>query len=176
MAGDGSEIRVLNVDDQALIRAGLAALLRGAPGIQVVGEAADGKQAIELAATTDPHVILMDIRMPGIGGIAATREIIAGAAESPPRVLVLTTFSLDQYVYDALRAGATGFLLKDTPPDRLLAAIAIVAAGNVLLAPAAVHRVVEAYAAPSEAAPAPHVVPPPGRTASRTGLSGRLNG
>ncbi|MGW0583887.1 response regulator, partial [Streptomyces sp. NPDC002920] len=111
--------RVLVVDDQFLIRAGLVGLLRAAPGIEVVGEAADGAEAVELAAATSPDVVLMDIRMPGMSGITATERILAGAdgAGPPPRILVLTTFDLDEYVYAALRAGASGFLLKDAGPE-----------------------------------------------------------
>ncbi|WP_328474720.1 response regulator transcription factor [Actinoplanes sp. NBC_00393] len=139
-------IGVLVVDDQILTRAGLAALIRAAPGLDVVGEAADGQQAITLAAELRPEVILMDIRMPGISGAAATARILADAPSPPPRVLVLTTFDIDEYVYAALRAGASGFLLKETPPERLLAAIRTVADGDTLLAPSVTRRLVEAYA------------------------------
>ncbi|MEU6078477.1 response regulator transcription factor [Micromonospora sp. NPDC047074] len=139
-------VEVLVVDDQILIRAGLVALLRAAPGISVVGEAADGSEAVAVAAATRPQVVLMDIRMPGIGGIAATREIIAAAGDDPPRVLVLTTFDIDEYVYEALRAGASGFLLKDTPPQRLLAAVTTAAGGDMLFTPSVVHRLIEAFA------------------------------
>jgi len=129
-------ITVLVVDDQVLIRAGLVALLRAAPGIEVVGEAADGAAAVALAAETRPQVIIMDIRMPGVDGIAATRQILAAAPEADrPRVLVLTTFDLDEYVYEALRAGASGFVLKDSPPERLINAVATVAGGDLLFAP-----------------------------------------
>ncbi|KAF4411057.1 response regulator transcription factor [Streptomyces lycii] len=106
------------VDDQCLIRAGLVALLRAAPGIDAAGEAADGEAAVRCAARERPDVILMDIRMPGLDGTAATKRILAEAADPLPRVLVLTTFDLDEYVYAALRAGASGFLLKDTGPER----------------------------------------------------------
>jgi DNA-binding NarL/FixJ family response regulator len=151
-------IRVLVVDDQVLIRAGLVALLGGAPGVEVVGEAADGETAVRLAARTRPHVILMDIRMPGAGGIAATREILAAADQADrPHVLVLTTFDLDEYVYESLRAGASGFLLKDSPPERLLNAVATVAGGDLLFAPSVVRGLVEAYAA--RAAPMHGTVP-----------------
>ncbi|MEU5956922.1 response regulator transcription factor [Streptomyces sp. NPDC047525] len=138
--------RVLVVDDQFLIRAGLVGLLRAAPGIEVVGEAGDGAEAVELAATTRPDVILMDIRMPGMSGIVATEKILAEAPEPPPRVLVLTTFDLDEYVYGALRAGASGFLLKDSGPERLLAAVAAVGGGDALFAPSVTCRLVEAFA------------------------------
>ncbi|MFI0262727.1 response regulator [Streptomyces sp. NPDC017056] len=150
-------IRVLVADDQVLIRAGVAALLRAAPGVEVVGEAADGEEAVRLAAEHLPDVILMDIRMPGVSGITATERILGAAAETGgpvPRVVVLTTFDLDEYVYAALRAGASGFLLKDTPPQRLLSAIATVAGGDMLFAPSVTRRLVEAYAR-RPAAPAP---------------------
>lgn len=139
-------IKVLVVDDQDLIRAGLAALLRAAPGLTVVGESADGGNAVCLAAKTRPNVVLMDIRMPGLSGIAATRQILAQGGEDPPKVLILTTFDLDEYVYAALRAGASGFLLKDTAPERLLAAIHTVAGGDMLFGPTVVRRLVEAHA------------------------------
>ncbi|MFJ9898435.1 response regulator [Streptomyces sp. NPDC091280] len=136
---------VLVVDDQVLIRAGLAALLRAAPGIDVIGEAADGEAAVRLAATGRPEVILMDIRMPGTDGITAIERILAEADDPPPRVIVLTTFDLDEYVYAALRVGACGFLLKDTPPERLLAAVGTVASGDMLFAPSVTRRLIEAY-------------------------------
>jgi DNA-binding NarL/FixJ family response regulator len=136
-------IKVLVVDDQVLIRAGLGALLRAAPGIEVVGEAADGEQAVTLAASCAPDVILMDIRMPGVNGIVATERILA--ADPRPRVLVLTTFDLDEYVYAALRGGACGFLLKDAAPERLLAAVQAVSAGDMLFAPSVTRRLIEAY-------------------------------
>ncbi|WP_405877043.1 response regulator transcription factor [Streptomyces sp. NBC_01136] len=143
-------IRVLVVDDQFLIRAGLVALLRAAPGIEVVGEATDGESAVEAAASVRPDVILMDIRMPGTDGISATERILTAASAAPdgaepPRILVLTTFDLDQYVYEALRAGASGFLLKDAGPERLLAAVAAVAGGDMLFAPSVTRRLIEAY-------------------------------
>ncbi|MEU9949293.1 response regulator transcription factor [Streptomyces sp. NBC_01220] len=139
-------IRVLVVDDQFLIRAGLVGLLRAAPGIEVVGEAGDGAEGVVLAARTRPEVILMDVRMPGMNGIEATERILAQSADPPPRILVLTTFDLDQYVYGALRAGACGFLLKDSGPERLLAAVTAVAGGDALFAPSVTRRLVEAYA------------------------------
>ncbi|MEU6486495.1 response regulator transcription factor [Streptomyces sp. NPDC046887] len=138
--------RVLVVDDQFLIRAGLVGLLTAAPGIEVVGEAADGEEAVALASRTRPDVVLMDIRMPGMGGIEATERILAAASAPPPRILVLTTFDLDEYVYGALRAGASGFLLKDSGPERLLAAVAAVGGGDALFAPSVTRRLVEAYA------------------------------
>ncbi|MEV4442120.1 response regulator transcription factor [Streptomyces sp. NPDC049577] len=141
----GGEIRVLVVDDQVLIRAGVAALLRAAPGMTVVAEGSDGEEAVALAAEHRPDVILMDIRMPGLSGIAATERILRDAADPAPRVLVLTTFDLDEYVYAALRAGAAGFLLKDAGPQRLLAAITAVAGGDTLFAPSVTRRLVEAF-------------------------------
>ncbi|GHC69689.1 response regulator [Streptomyces flavofungini] len=156
---NASHIRVLVVDDQFLIRAGLVGVLRAAPGIEVVGEAGDGDEAVELAAATRPDVILMDIRMPGMNGITATERILAEAAEPPPRILVLTTFDLDEYVYGALRAGAAGFLLKDSGPERLLAALAAVGSGDALFAPSVTRRLVEAFAVRAGAAPAGE--PPP---------------
>ncbi|GIE53818.1 DNA-binding response regulator [Amorphoplanes nipponensis] len=150
---------VLVVDDQVLIRAGLAALIRAAPGLDVAGEAADGEEAVALAAELRPDVVLMDIRMPGLNGVAATARIVAGAPP-PPRVLVLTTFDLDEYIYAALRAGAGGFLLKDTPPERLLAAIHTVAAGDTLLTPSVTRRLVEAHVtSPRPDRPAPDLAP-----------------
>ncbi|PXY22879.1 DNA-binding response regulator [Prauserella muralis] len=143
---------MLVADDQALIRAGLAGLLRTSEGLEVVGEAADGEQAVALATDLAPDVVLMDIRMPVLDGIAATRRLLAGAGDSPPRVLILTTFDLDEYVYAALRDGAAGFLLKDTPPDRIIAAVHTVAAGDMLIAPHITHRLIETYAQHHEAA------------------------
>ncbi|MEI5102092.1 response regulator transcription factor [Streptomyces sp. PmtG] len=155
-----ARIRVLVVDDQFLIRAGLAGVLRAAPGIEVVGEAGDGAEAVELAAQTRPDVILMDIRMPGMNGITATERILAAASDPPPRVLVLTTFDLDEYVYGALRAGAAGFLLKDSGPERLLAAVAAVGSGDALFAPSVTRRLVEAFAVRSGVVPEGVEAPP----------------
>ncbi|MFJ4775774.1 response regulator [Streptomyces sp. NPDC088762] len=149
---------VLVVDDQFLIRSGLTALLTAAPGYEVVGEAADGDEAVRLAAETRPDVVLMDIRMPGTDGITATERILAGRdadRADGPKVLVLTTFDSDEYVFRALRVGASGFLLKDTPPDRLLAAIATVHAGDMLFSPRALRGLVDTYAAPAARAPHP---------------------
>jgi DNA-binding NarL/FixJ family response regulator len=138
-------VRVLIADDQALIRAGLVALFRAAPGVVVAGEAADGAQAVRMAAETRPDIVLMDIRMPVMDGITATREILAAPGDHHPRVVVLTTFDLDEYVYTALGEGAAGFLLKDTPPDRIIAAVHTIAAGDILIAPRITHRLVETY-------------------------------
>ncbi|MFC9586159.1 response regulator [Streptomyces yangpuensis] len=138
---------VLVVDDQVLIRAGLVSLLNAAPGLTVVGEARDGDEAVRLAEATAPDVILMDLRMPGTDGITAMERILGAAApgDSAPRILALTTFDLDEYVYNALRAGACGFLLKETPPERLVAAIHTVASGDMLFAPTVTRRLIEAY-------------------------------
>ncbi|HET6352767.1 response regulator transcription factor [Streptomyces sp.] len=152
--------RVLVVDDQFLIRAGLVGLLRAAPGIEVVGEAGDGEEAVALAAQTRPDVILMDIRMPGMSGIAATEKILTDAPDPLPRVLVLTTFDLDEYVYGALRAGACGFLLKDSGPERLLAAVAAVRGGDALFAPSVTRRLVEAFARQAGSAASTDEPPP----------------
>ena len=144
---DEPMVRVLIVDDQVLIRAGIAAILRAAPGYEVVGEACDGEEAVKTAALTEPDVVLMDIRMPEVDGIAATRRILASGAANPPRILILTTFDLDEYVYKALRAGASGFVLKDTPPERLLAALKAVADGDTLFSPTVTARLVQAFCA-----------------------------
>lgn len=140
-------IRVGIVDDHALIRLGFAALIESEPGLEVAGEAADGVAAIELARRERPDVVLMDIRMPGMDGVTATKQISSlGQAEHPVRVLVLTTFDLDEYVYAALRAGASGFLLKDTPPRELLAAIRVIAAGDALLSPSVTRKLIREFA------------------------------
>ncbi|MDI1466061.1 response regulator transcription factor [Catellatospora sp. KI3] len=138
-------IDVLVVDDQVLIRAGLVAMIKATPGLSAVGEAASGEEAVALAARVRPEVILMDIRMPGLSGIAATEQILREAEGDPPKVLILTTFDLDEYVYAALKAGASGFLLKDTSPERLFAAITAIAGGDMLFTPSVVRRLVEAH-------------------------------
>ena len=135
---------VLVADDQDLVRVGLRTILERRDGIEVLGEAANGREAVREARRLRPDVVLMDVRMPELDGIAATRELTA--APDGPRVLMLTTFDLDEHVYDALRAGASGFLLKDAPPDRLVEAIHAVRAGDVLLAPSITRRLVERYA------------------------------
>lgn len=139
-------IRVVLADDQELVRSGFGALIRAKDGLEVVGEAATGAEAIDRAFETRPDVILMDIRMPELDGIAATASITADDRLSDTKVLVLTTFDLDQYVYDALRAGASGFLLKDTAPLQLLDAIRIVAAGDALIAPTITRRLISEFA------------------------------
>jgi DNA-binding NarL/FixJ family response regulator len=139
-------IRVLVADDQTLVRAGFRVLVESAPDLEVVGEAGDGVEAVELARQELPDVVLMDIRMPRMDGLEATRRIVALDRAEAVRVLVLTTFDLDEYVYQALRAGASGFLLKDTPPADLLAAIRVVAAGDALLAPGVTRRLIAEFA------------------------------
>jgi RNA polymerase sigma factor (sigma-70 family) len=137
-------VRVLVADDQALVRAGFRKILEGDDAIEVVGEAADGDEAIELARKLDPDVVLMDIRMPTLDGIAATRTL-AERSNERPRVLMLTTFALEEYVYDALRAGASGFLLKDAPPEQLVAAVHVVSRGDALLDPAITKTVIAEF-------------------------------
>jgi len=138
-------VRVLVVDDQALVRAGFRKILEADAEIEVVGEAADGLEAVERANALEPDVVLMDIRMPRLDGIAATRQLL-GEGRGGPQVLVLTTFGLEEYVYEALRAGASGFLLKDAPPEQLLGAIHVVARGDALLDPAITRAVIEEFA------------------------------
>ena len=138
-------IRVAVADDQALVRSGFAVLLRSAGDIDVVGEAADGREAVDLAQRARPDVMLMDIRMPEMDGLEATRRITSDDATASTRVLILTTFDLDEYVFEALRAGASGFLLKDTLPDELLAAVRVVAGGEALLAPKVTRRLIEQF-------------------------------
>ena len=148
-------ISVLIVDDQALVRAGFAMILSAESDIDVVGEAGDGVAALDMAQELRPDVILMDIRMPEMDGITATRRLCSAAEDSCPRVLILTTFDLDDYVYDALRAGASGFLLKDTPPDDLAAAIRVVAGGDSLLSPSITRKLLEEFTK-TPAVPRPH--------------------
>jgi DNA-binding NarL/FixJ family response regulator len=140
-------IRVLIADDQPLMRSGLRALIDGEQDIVVVGEAADGAQAVALASETDPHVVLMDISMPGVGGLAATRELVADPRRANARVLILSTFADDESVFEALRAGAVGFLVKDTDPPDLLRAIRVVAGGGALLSPAVTSSVIAEFRA-----------------------------
>ena len=141
-------IRVGVVDDQALVRTGFVMILEVEPDIEVVFDAANGRAAVELVRRHRPDVVLMDIRMPELDGIEATRLITTGQPDGP-RILMLTTFDLDEYVYDAIRAGASGFLLKDTPPDDLVAAVRVLAAGDALLAPSVTRRLIEQFAAGS---------------------------
>jgi DNA-binding NarL/FixJ family response regulator len=139
--------RILVADDQAAVRAGFAVLIAAQEEMEVVGEAGNGREAVDLARRTFPHVVLMDIRMPVLDGLEATRLICADPTLADTRVLVLTTFDLDEYVYAALRAGASAFLLKDAGPDELLHAIRVVAAGDALLAPSATRRLIAEFAA-----------------------------
>ncbi len=143
---------MLIADDQPLVRAGLRAILETQPDIAVAGEALDGLDAVELARRRTPDVVLMDVKMPRLDGIEATRRIVA---ESEIAVLVLTTFDLDEYVYEALRAGASGFLLKDAPPEQLIAAVRVLAAGEALIAPAITKRLIERFAQTAPPAQAP---------------------
>jgi DNA-binding NarL/FixJ family response regulator len=135
-------VSVLVADDEALLRTAFAALIEAEEDLRVAGEAADGRQAVELAARLAPDVVLMDVRMPGMDGIEATRLITGADAPSPPKVLILTTFDLDKYVFQALRAGASGFALKSRPLEELLSAIRVVAAGEALLAPSVTRRLI----------------------------------
>ncbi|OKK08093.1 MULTISPECIES: response regulator transcription factor [unclassified Streptomyces] len=157
-------IRVIIVDDQAMVRAGFAALLSAQPDIDVVGEAPDGREGVSVARSAHPDVVLMDVRMPEMDGLAAAREILSPppGVVHRPKVLMLTTFDVDDYVYEALRAGASGFLLKDAPPADLIAAVRVVAAGEALLAPSVTRRLIADFAA--------------SRPAPRRDRSLRLNG
>jgi len=148
-------IRILIADDQELVRTGFRVVLDAEPDLEVVGEAADGTAALEASAKLEPEVVLMDIRMPNLDGIEATRRIAAG--NGSPRVLILTTFDLDDYVYEALRAGASGFLLKDARAEELVHAIRTVAAGDALLSPTITRRLIESYTRrpPPSTQPAP---------------------
>jgi DNA-binding NarL/FixJ family response regulator len=148
-------IRVLVADDQSMVRAGFRMLLAREPDIEVVAEAGNGLEAVQKAARFDPTVVLMDIRMPELDGLEATRRIIA--ADDLARVLILTTFDLDEYVYEALSAGASGFVLKDDPPEQLIAAIRTVAAGDALLSPTITKRVIRQFARIPRPAPPPEL-------------------
>ena len=136
-------LRILIVDDQALVRAGFRMILEAEPDFEVVGEAADGREAVDEVQRLRPDVVLMDVRMPGVDGIAATRRLLD--RNTAAKVLMLTTFDMDEYVYEALRAGASGFLLKDVPPEQLVAGIRAVASGDALLAPSVTRRMIEEY-------------------------------
>jgi DNA-binding NarL/FixJ family response regulator len=150
-SGTGEEkIRVLLADDQALVRAGFRSLLDTQPDIEVVGEAQDGEEAVRLAGELTPDVVLMDIRMPGVDGLAATRRIATDQRLAGIRVVILTTFGLDEYVFEAIRSGASGFLVKDTEPDELVQAVRVVAAGDALLSPSITKRLIEEYAEKSK--------------------------
>jgi DNA-binding NarL/FixJ family response regulator len=149
-------MRVLIVDDQALVRAGFRALLDAEPDIEVVAEAGDGREAIRLAAELRPDVVLMDIRMPDVDGLEATRRIAADPRLAAVRIIILTTFDLDEYVFEALRVGASGFLVKDTEPADLVKGVRAVAGGDALLSPRITRRLVEEFAARSKA---PEVAP-----------------
>jgi DNA-binding NarL/FixJ family response regulator len=139
-------VSVLIADDQPLMRAALRLSLTAEPDIELAGEAADGRQAVELAERTRPDVVVMDIRMPRLDGVAATRQLTAPGDGKPVKVLVITTFDLDEYVVEALRAGASGFLLKDATPEELVYAVRMIAAGNALLAPSITKRLLDRYA------------------------------
>ena len=148
-------IRVVLADDQVLVRAGFRALLDAQDDIEVVGEAGDGEQAVRLATELTPDVVLMDIRMPGTDGLAATRQISADGHLAGVRVVILTTFELDEYVFEAIRSGASGFLVKDTEPDELVQAVRVVAGGDALLSPSVTRRLIGEFAARAKA---PHDV------------------
>ena len=154
-------VRVLLADDQDLVRVGFRMILETQPDVQVVGEAGDGVEAVAATRRLQPDVVLMDIRMPNLDGLQATKQIVA--ARSGSRVVILTTFDLDEYVYQALTAGASGFLLKNAPPERLIDAVHVVAAGDALLAPSITRRVIEQFAR----------LPPPGGTQALVGLTDR---
>jgi DNA-binding NarL/FixJ family response regulator len=158
-ADPGRDIRVLIADDEALVRAGFSVLVSSAPGLTVIGEASDGLQAVRQTRALKPDVVLMDIRMPVMSGLEATRVILEAGQGPSPRILVVTTFDEDEHVFEALRAGASGFVLKDTPPEKLLEAIAIVATGEALLAPAITRRLI------AEFARQPHASTRPGQDA-----------
>lgn len=145
-------IRVLIADDEALVRRGFTMILDAEPDLEVVGEATDGQAAVDLAVTGDADVVLMDIRMPGVDGIEATRRIAAAAG---PPVIVVTTFGLDEYVFDALRAGASGFLLKNTPPEHLVEAIRVVSRGDALIAPELTRSLIQAFVRTTEKTTSP---------------------
>jgi DNA-binding NarL/FixJ family response regulator len=150
-------IRILIADDQSLVRTGFRMILDAEPDLDVVGEAVDGREAVDKARAAKPDVILMDIRMPDLDGIEATRRIVADGGENAPKILMLTTFDLNEYVYEALRAGASGFLLKDVPAEQLAEGVRVVAAGEALLAPSVTRRLLSEFAQvrPRDAAPPP---------------------
>ena len=157
-AGRGTAVRIVVADDHQVVRAGFAELLGTQPDFTVVGTAADGAEAVRICRERQPDVVLMDVRMPGTDGIEATRQL-AGAGPGGPRILILTTFDLDEYVYDALCAGASGFLLKDVTAERLFDAVRVIAAGEALLAPAVTRRLISEFARQRPAAQAPAPAP-----------------
>ncbi|HEX3432991.1 MAG TPA: response regulator transcription factor [Solirubrobacteraceae bacterium] len=167
-------ISIMIADDQALVRAGFRMILEGAEDMRVVAEAKDGVEAVEATRRTHPEIVLMDIRMPTMDGLEATRLIVS-AADRPPRVLMLTTFDLDEYVFDALQAGASGFLLKDVPPEQLVAGIRIVAAGDSLLSPSITRRLIESFVRdhPRAARPVPELAELTARELEILGLVAR---
>jgi DNA-binding NarL/FixJ family response regulator len=155
----GSVIRVVLADDQVLVRSGFRALLDAEDDITVVGEASDGAEALALCRDRQPDLVLMDIRMPGVDGLTATRNITDDRRLDGVRVLILTTFEIDEYVYEALRAGASGFLVKHTEPEELIRAVRVVAAGESLLSPGATRRLIAAFVDGGGSAPGPHQAP-----------------
>ncbi|GAA5086857.1 DNA-binding NarL/FixJ family response regulator [Thermocatellispora tengchongensis] len=170
--------RVLVCDDQALIRTGFATIIDAQPDLEVVGECGDGQAAVDLAHRLKPDIVVMDVRMPVLDGIEATRRLAGSGVEHPVKVLVVTTFNLDEYVYEALRAGASGFLLKDAPPAQLLHGIRTVATGAALLAPEVTRQLVGKYAArirPPESAPDDHALTPRELEVLRLIADGRSN-
>ncbi|MHB8241493.1 MAG: response regulator [Solirubrobacteraceae bacterium] len=172
-------VRVLIADDQQLIRDGFRMILAAEPDIEIVGEAANGAEALVMTAELQPDVVLMDIRMPELDGIEATSRILAQSSEHTPRILILTTFDLDEYVYDALRAGASGFLLKDVPARQLSAAIRTVGEGDALLSPSITRRLIEEFAAsraPVESAPGLDELTPRELEVFRLLATGKTNG
>ncbi|HMH94691.1 MAG TPA: response regulator transcription factor, partial [Streptosporangiaceae bacterium] len=156
MSGPAPAVRIVVADDHQVVRAGFAGLLGTQPDFTVIGTAADGGEAVRICRELRPDVVLMDVRMPGMDGIEATRQL-AGSGLGGPRILILTTFDLDEYVYDALRAGASGFLLKDVTAERLFDAVRVIAAGDALLAPAVTRRLISEFA---RLRPIPDALPP----------------
>jgi DNA-binding NarL/FixJ family response regulator len=169
-------LRIVVADDQALVRAGFCGIVNATPGLTVVGEAGTGAEAVAVSRRTRPDVVLMDVRMPELDGIEATRQITGRDGGSATRVLILTTFDLDEYVYAALHAGASGFLLKSTEPAELVSAIRVIAAGDALLAPSVTRRLVEEFTrrpVPQPRAAAPGPAPTRGPATSLGGITGR---